>query len=146
MRKLKKGNKDIEVVEAPDGSTRTVTVKVTHSTGDTPWHDRDELEKQERASLASWNKMDTEERQSLALIVTDILRLLCEDPEIWIPTSTIPRPGHHLDVWIGFSMDEMDAQVVHLRAEAERQLLQTKQDLQDLDRELAVGLAGSSEA
>lgn len=144
MKKIKKGNKEITVEETPDGSTRTLTVKVTHSTSDAAWHNRDELEKLERASLSRWNEMDTEERQALALIVTDVLRLLCEDPEIWIPTSTVPRPGHHLDVWIGFSMDEMDSQVVHLRAEAERQLLKTKQDLQDLDAELAAGLAAGT--
>lgn len=128
---------DMKVDESEDGSTRVVTVTVRHTNSEQPWHDRDKLMELERVSSSKWDSLDTEERRALALIVTDIFRRLCEDPEIWMPTSLIPRTGHNLDVWIGFKMDEIDNQVIHLRAEAERQLNKTREDLQALDKELA---------
>lgn len=118
-------------------SVRTTIVRTEHVTPDAPWHTKEKLAKLEANSETIWADMDDEHRDALAIIITDVLKRMVEDPEVWLPVSLVPVTGNKLDIWIGINLDEMDEEVVRKRRDVKLEHIKIREDLELIKGELA---------
>lgn len=115
--------------------TRTFDIEVRHIAPEDEWHTKEQIAETERLSLQAWKELDDEQRQALSVITRDSLLRLLEDPDGWIPTSMLPKTGHRFDLYISINLAEVDDEVIRRRVETERQMLETREDLQVLHDE-----------
>lgn len=108
-------------IESAEGR-RVVGVICEDFTGNAEAWTNDEIAKIERESVDVWAKVEDANKRAMAVIARDCLIRLMENPLEWLPTSLLPQSGTKIGLFFFINLDDVEAQVVEMRQQAEIEL------------------------